>query len=279
MRVAPKTHRQWICGGLWAVVLAGACHGSEVAPASPPTVPRPTGPALRESSAASAMPQDPSILPESLPVPDCEGGTTTKPLWLRYVVFSTALCVQAPTKKSIRVDYGQNLIAKSDARSGFADVRPGEDIYTSGFQVYYALSQLEVPAGKRRMVWGVCGGAGARMDDGAEVLVGPRLRAVTAGDVAQLADVLSRRGSEIDLLADALPAFAGAPGEAKYRGRVIASLKELDDLASLLRGAVITADRDSLRGAARIGGAAGVTTAAPAKPARRKVAQPVEGPR
>ena len=156
------------------------------APSAPQPAPAPAPAAGAQeeppSQAEAAVPEASWLSPEEkarLIVPDCHGGKILAPYWLRHVDFGAALCIQASAKKALRVDIGTNLVAAGDARRG--DVE--------SFQVYYSLSQVEVPAGNRQVVWAVCGGDGYPLPHGTRMFPGTRLR---KEQVEKIAASLSR---------------------------------------------------------------------------------------
>jgi hypothetical protein len=171
---------------------------------------------------------------EIFTVPDCQGGKTVAPLWIRRVPFWAALCVHGLQKKPLRVDVGTSLVAHIDLDNGDA---------VNHYQVYYALEQVHVPPNEKRLVWSVCGGAGEWLNSGTRVIPSHRLPAAKSYIIAEHVDTL--QAIEKDLIMSRYNfRIATTPVNKSYFKSKIGQLDvALTDAAGLLRDAIIKENR------------------------------------
>jgi hypothetical protein len=169
-------------------------------------------------------------------VPDCNGGRIKAPVWLTHVPFWAALCVHAPAQKDLTVDVGTSLIA----HDGLNDASSARE-----HQVYYALKQITVPKGDKKVIFAVCGGAGDWLWSGTRVVPGHRLPAASVKRLSEQVSALEAIGTDME-------AFRGMRvGASTQSAREIEiRLQRLDgaltDAAGLLRDALIQENRSIL---------------------------------
>jgi hypothetical protein len=160
-------------------------------------------------------------------VTDCKDGQIEVPYWLRGVHFWDVLCVHAEKRKQL-VNYGDTLMSKAEIKAG--DPRS---------QGYYALSQPPpIELGQREPVWAVCGGGGAQLAFGTEVVVMPGLPDKKAIELAELVDLLTVMEKDLQFFRNE---YCEAPGAKKeeYLVRLKALRAQLDEAASRLRGGIM----------------------------------------
>lgn len=187
---------------------------------------------MNEEAAKVAPEDDPEAT--EYEVPDCRGGRTKAPLWIRHVPFWAALCVHGLPEKSLRVDVGTSLIAHDDLDNGDSANR---------YQVYYALEQIRVPANSKGLVWAMCGGGGEWLKSGTRVVPTHRLPAAKSRLIAEHVDILKGIEADFVMFMNNWRTATTAANKTYYK-RGVAQLKTaLVDAAGLLRDAVIKENR------------------------------------
>jgi len=162
----------------------------------------------------------------------CDNIEFEKPGWLQLVNYSKALCVSAPENESLRIDYSQNLISKSDFRYG-----------DPTHQIYYSLSQLEVPAGGVSMVLGVCGGSGEELNEGDFVIPSfkPSNNTKIPSNVGFQIQLMSKRFNALRMFYNGLKHLNRSSEYVEYERQLeVYKIEEvkLQEIAAVIRAAV-----------------------------------------
>jgi len=170
-------------------------------------------------------------------VPDCNGGRVRAPRWLTRVPFWAALCIHAPAQKDARVDIGSNLVSHDGISDGRAAVE---------YQVYYSLSQIVIPRGRKQVVWAVCGGAGDWLWSGSRVIPGHRLPGGSTTKLAGHLSTLIAIDADIEMFSALLLAAGSSSNARDIENRLKLLDSTLTDAAGLLRDALIQENRTVL---------------------------------
>jgi hypothetical protein len=185
-----------------------------------------------EGTAKAAAEDDPEA--ETFTVPDCQGGKTVAPIWIRHVPFWAALCVHGLSKNSLRVDVGTSLVAHANLDDGTAANR---------FQVYYALEQVLVPPNDKGLIWAMCGGAGEWLLSGTRVIPTHRLPAKESRVIAEHIDTLKTIENDLVMFKQSFRAATTAIDKNFFKSKLDELNVALTDAAGLLRDAVIKENR------------------------------------
>lgn len=236
--------------GALCVACAGAPGGEPPKPRMPLSAlsvregPTPAAPRATNVGFVAAH-VEPSAVPQSLPdstfrpgtgrvVDDCNGGKTTTPYWLTRLFLGIALCVKGKPG-GVNVNIGTNLSKADDSESG-----------DGAFQEYYALGRVVAGGDENKVVWAVCGGGGAALEDSTFAVPGPSLPSRRLEELRRIVSDLEAEEKEHDAKLRAWMRTSEPDSKALFQEDLVRIEEAIDTQLAFLRAAVIHENKAAL---------------------------------